>query len=403
MCSAFSEVVAARRRATARDKHRNKEYLFGAISADDVEWAKNALDASAQVKRQAAKELDTDRASTVDTDSVPLGENDGEVCVRGKHTNMRELIENVQQLSLKLGAEQRQRESLEQQVVQLREHNRQLMSQLEAADGDREGAEAYAAALRAVKALDVKDYGHNCEEIMDAIYTAICDAFGPDNNLALLFEEMADVYLKAESKHELELQTMQKQIDFLTQFGNVIKEEVQPNAKTLDSLVEQLRATKEEAAAEIGALRSRLQHLGREHELLQRQCREMEQGFEAEREELTVKVTVHQDRYQQLLRDQAQLLSQLPLVKLSATGQPAEDEMLQQTGTSTLEALVSALYRKDAETQRLLRRREETIQQQQSAINKLEAQVKEWEADAVLWLDYVNQSSMRAVPAIKEH
>ncbi|GBE59213.1 leucine-rich repeat, putative [Babesia ovata] len=403
MCSAFSEVVAARRKAAARDKNRNKEYLFGVISPDDVEWAKNALDDSVQVKRYTAREVDQDRVSTVESETVPALDGLSDECVQTKHTSIKDLIENVQQLSLKLGAEGRQRESLEQQVEQLREQNRQLMSQMEASESNAEAANAYAAALEAIKALDVKDFGQNCEQIMDAIYSVICDAFGPDNNLALLFEEMADIYLKAESKHELEIQAMQKQIDFLTQFENVIKGEVKPNAKTLDSLVEQLKATKEESAAEITALRKQVEYLKSENQRLQKQKKALEQGFETEKQELNVVVRGHQDRYNQMLQDQAQLLSQLPLLKLTPTDRPAEDGVLRQSGTNTLEALVSALYRKDSETQKLVKRKDDVIQQQQSTINKLEARLKEWEADAILWLDYVNQSSAKKKGMLKEN
>ncbi|GFE53063.1 leucine rich repeat-containing protein, putative [Babesia ovis] len=395
MCSSITDVAASRRRALAKDKTRAKEYLFGVISQDDVEWAKNALDTGAQVKRQAFNEQDQDRASTVDSETVQLLDDSADVCVRGEHTSMKDLIENVQQLSLKLGAEGRQRESLELQITQLREQNSQLVAKLNNVESYKRDSDAYTSALSAIKQIDVQSYGQNCEQIMDAIYTAICDAFGPDNNLALLFEEMADIYLKTESKHELEVQAMQKQIDFLTQFENVIKGEVQPNVKTLDALVEQLKNTKEEAAAEIAELQNQREALLQENQLLKMQNKAMAKEFEAEREELNVKASVHQDRYQQMMRDQAQLLSQLPLLKMSPTNQPIEDGVLRQTGKSTLESLVSALYRKDAETQKLLKRKDETIQQQQAKINKLEARVKEWEADAILWLDYVNQSNAR--------
>ncbi|CDR97166.1 hypothetical protein, conserved [Babesia bigemina] len=415
MCSAFSEVVAARRKAAARvghthrakhtpqDKNRNKEYLFGVISADDVEWAKNALDDSAQVKRYTGREQDQDRVSTAESETIPALDGPNDECVQSKHTSIKDLVENVQQLSLKLGAEGRQRESLEQQVEQLREQNRQLMSQMETAESNSEAANAYAAALEAIKTLDVKEFGQNCEQIMDAIYSVICDAFGPDNNLALLFEEMADIYLKAESKHELEIQAMQKQIDFLTQFENVIKGEVKPNAKTLDSLVEQLKATKEESAAETSALRKQIEYLKSENQRLQKQKKTVEQNFEAEKQDLNGIIKAHQDRYQQLLQDQAQLLSQMPLLKLTPTDRPAEDGVLRQSGTNTLEALVTALYRKDAETQKLVKRKDDVIQQQQSTINKLEARLKEWEADAILWLDYVNQSNAKKKAALKEN
>lgn len=237
---------------------------------------------------------------------------------------------------------------------------------------------------------------------MDTIYTTICDAFGPDNNLALLFEEMADIYLKSESNHVMEVQCLQKQIEFLSQFENVFKGEVQPTAKSLGTLVEQLKSTKEEAAQEIDALRKKLDRMQGDYAKMEERSKIMEEAFEAEREELNVKIRVHQGKYQQLMRAQAQLLSQLPLLKLTATEEHAEADVLRQTGSSTLEALVSALYRKDAEMQKLIRHKDDILQQQQSTINKLESCVKEWEADAILWLDYVNQnSSKKRIGALK--
>ncbi|EDO08000.1 hypothetical protein BBOV_III004370 [Babesia bovis T2Bo] len=402
MASSIAEVTAFRRRSLTKEKSKTKEYLFGTISADEVEWAKNALDTGAQVKRLGLKDSETDRASTVDSETVQIHTDTTDVCVQNEHTSIKDLIENVQELSLKLGAEGRQRESLELQITQLREHNSQLMAKLNAAESNNKDVDAYTSALATIRKLDVHAAGQNCEQIMDTIYAAICDTFGPENNLALLFEELADVYLKTESKRELEIQALKKQIDFLSRFENVFKGEVQPNAKTLDALVDQLKVSKEEATAEISQLKAQVEALSQDNEDLKTQNKNIVDKFETERDELNVKVSVHQDRYQQMMRDQAQLLSQLPLLKLSPTNQSAEDGVLRQTGKTTLESLVSALYRKDAETQKLLKRKEDIIQQQMSKINKLEARVKEWEADAILWLDFVNQTNVNNKLAIKE-
>lgn len=402
MCSSFNDAIASIRRASIREKNRNREYLFGPISVNDVEWAKSALDANAQVKRHTVKDRDIDRISTADSETIGTCNNLPDVCVQTNGAHIKDLINNIQDLSLKLGAETRQRESLEQQLAQLREQNGQLMAELQKACATGKEAAAYTAAVETINNLDVKEFGHNCEEIMDTIYTTICDAFGPDNNLALLFEEMADIYLKSESNHVMEVQCLQKQIEFLSQFENVFKGEVQPTAKSLGTLVEQLKSTKEEAAQEIDALRKKLDRMQGDYAKMEERSKIMEEAFEAEREELNVKIRVHQGKYQQLMRAQAQLLSQLPLLKLTATEEHAEADVLRQTGSSTLEALVSALYRKDAEMQKLIRHKDDILQQQQSTINKLESCVKEWEADAILWLDYVNQnSSKKRIGALK--
>ncbi|KAK1444784.1 hypothetical protein BgAZ_106900 [Babesia gibsoni] len=381
-----------------QDKGRSREYLFGPISADDVEWAKSALDVNLQMKRQPTRLSDMDKTSTVASETMMSVVHTPEMCVETGGKSMMDLITNVQELSLKLGAEGRQRESLEQQVAQLREQNRQLMEELDKAKQHQEGNEAYYEALEAVKKLDAKDYGQDCEEIMDAIYTTICDAFGPDNKLALLFEDMADIYLKREAKHEMEVQALQKQIDLLSKFEHVLKGEVQPKSKSLDILIDQLQTTREEASKEIGVLRKKLESVQEECGHLERSKQEMERALEEEREEMATKVSFHQERYQKIMKDQGKLLAQLPILKLSATEEAADEEVLRQTGNTTLEQLITALYRKDAEMQKLIKHKNDILQRQQSEINMLGSRIKEWEADAVLWLDYVNHDGNKKRP-----
>lgn len=87
------------------------------------------------------------------------------MCVQTNGAHIKDLINNIQDLSLKLGAETRQRESLEQQLAQLREQNGQLMAELQKACATGKEAAAYTAAVETINNLDVKEFGHNCEEI----------------------------------------------------------------------------------------------------------------------------------------------------------------------------------------------------------------------------------------------
>ncbi|UKJ90243.2 hypothetical protein MACJ_001175 [Theileria orientalis] len=58
-----------------------------------------------------------------------------------------------------------------------------------------------------------------------------------------------------------------------------------------------------------------------------------------------------------------------------------------------LQSLVETLYKKNEQAIDELRRKDEEIKKLNESISKLRQSVKEWESDAVLWLDYVDQSS----------
>ncbi|BAM39963.1 conserved hypothetical protein [Theileria orientalis strain Shintoku] len=58
-----------------------------------------------------------------------------------------------------------------------------------------------------------------------------------------------------------------------------------------------------------------------------------------------------------------------------------------------LQSLVETLYKKNEHAIDELRKKDEEIKKLNDSISKLRQSVKEWESDAVLWLDYVDQSS----------
>ncbi|UKK02220.2 hypothetical protein MACK_001575 [Theileria orientalis] len=58
-----------------------------------------------------------------------------------------------------------------------------------------------------------------------------------------------------------------------------------------------------------------------------------------------------------------------------------------------LQSLVETLYKKNEQAIDELRKKDEEIKKLNDSVSKLRQSVKEWESDAVLWLDYVDQSS----------
>lgn len=171
--------------------------------------------------------------------------------------------------------------------------------------------------------------------------------------------------------------------------GNNLSEVLQQKTNIIDSLVEQLKNFKTESTLETDKLRQKVNDLTREAAVHAQEVLILQERFQKEKAEIDAILNVNRREYKQLLMDQQILLSQIPLANIITTDNLST--LSCNEAKSQLEFLVPILYQKDASSQQIIQKKDKKIAELTAKVQALDTAIREWEADAVQWLEFVDR------------
>ncbi|EAN32533.1 hypothetical protein TpMuguga_02g00250 [Theileria parva strain Muguga] len=290
------------------------------------------------------------------------------------------------------------------------------------------------------------DSSEKLELLLDHIYAIMSDSFGSDNTLVFYLEKFADLYVNYQNQVKLELASLRSKSEVVDNLDKLVSDKakydklLEQKDNTIESLVEELKNLKAEDTLELNKLKEELENATDELNKMVQENSKMQEDHRSQLDMLNDALKNSKSEYAKLLLDQNQILSQLPLLSLevSINGKsnmehtqelldslsnfkpdfsksnsdlpfwPASDpnnslglsDFSNNTSKSKgfdnfkfLQSMVQSLHKKHEEAVEVISQKDAIIREQQDKICKLQNSVKEWESDAVLWLDYVDQSS----------
>lgn len=423
----FRKSVHQSRKPKRFEPNKYKDYLFGPIDAFDMEWANTVLEYNPGLKLDTKGlnkycgnntsistdgSLHTGLLGNTDTDFYePKGPLISDSLEDGLPVVNSSLSKPP--LDTSAGSGSIDSEKYKDDIKRLETERDELRQELDKVNLERENdkrdAGLYREFQKQIRLLetsvsDKMDIREKLEQTIGRIYTLFCESFGADNPLSLTLEEFANLYLKQQSDTQVELASLRSQLKIVNNLDKIINEKnnyeelIQQKVKTIDLLVDQLKTTKSESLEEITRLKDELRdtqtNFDRKLSTVESMCRE----YEIENQTIYDLLTSTREGFNKLLHDQHELISQLPLATMkNCSGEHAKDyhgeiQLRSVDGKNVLESLVQDLYRRNEDSLAIIYQKDCTIQRLYGMISKLQRNLKEWEHDAILWLDYVEHT-----------
>ncbi|AFZ79113.1 hypothetical protein BEWA_019590 [Theileria equi strain WA] len=414
------------RKAKRFETNKYKDYLFGPIDAFDMEWANTVLEYNPELKldtRGLNKYSSHNLSISTDGGSHTslIGNTDLDFYESKNHSIPDSLETGLSASNLPLskntsGLDDVHIERYKDDIKRLEAERDALNEELNRVNSEREtdkkDANLYRAFQKQIQSLNMSihdklDTREKLEQILGGLYTFFSESFGTDNSLSSILEEFANLYLKQQSDIQVELASMRSQLKIVNDLDKMInkksnyEEMVEQRVKTIDLLVDQLKITKSESSQEINKLKNELVDTQVEFGKKLSNAKSMCKEYETENRIINEMLNSTRNSFNKLMHDQHELISQLPLATLeNCNGEQtkesrSETQLKSVDGKNILESLVQDLYRRNEDSLAVINQKDHMIQQLYGTISRLQRNLKEWENDAILWLDYVEQSNCK--------
>uniref|UniRef100_A0A3B0MRC2 Uncharacterized protein n=1 Tax=Theileria annulata TaxID=5874 RepID=A0A3B0MRC2_THEAN len=290
------------------------------------------------------------------------------------------------------------------------------------------------------------DPSEKLEVLLDHVYEIMSETFGTDNTLVFYLEKFANLYVNYQNQVKLELASLRGKTEVVDNLDKLVSDKakydkiLEQKDNTIESLVEELKNLKTEDTLELNKLKEELENKTDELNNMVQENSKLQKEYGSQVDLLNDELKNSKSEYAKLLLDQNEILSQLPLMSLEVASDSNNDldqnqELLDSLSNfkpefskfnsdlqfwsvsdpnsslgpddfsnnaskskgfdnfKFLQSLVQSLHKKNEEAVEVISQKDAIIREQQDEISKLQSSVKEWESDAVLWLDYVDQSS----------